>query len=131
MKDIRNLKIVGIDSARPPKVRKEPYIDLIFQLSDRATKEWCQDFNMLFSNTNYSVKVDTIDCLYIETWVRTMGEISEHLNMLKEKVTECNQAFYDRQVARNQEALNKNTAVSSEGGLQGKLNEIIANLNYD
>ena len=131
MKNIRNLKIAGIDTARPPKVRAEPYIDLVFKLSDRVNKEWCQDFNMLFSKSEYTVKINAIDCLYIETWVRAMDEIPEHLNMLKEKVKECNQKYYDREIARTQALVDKNSEVTGGEGAQGLLNEIISKLNYD
>ena len=44
MKNINDLKITGIDNARPPRIRKEPYIDLVFTLSEKANKEWCHDF---------------------------------------------------------------------------------------
>jgi hypothetical protein len=131
MKNIRDLKIAGIDPARPPIIREAPYIDLVFKLSDRVNKEWCQDFNMLFTKSEYTVKVNAIDCLYIETWVRTMDEIPNHLKMLKEKVAECNQKVYDREVARTQALSDKNTALAGEEGAQGLLNDIIANLNFD
>lgn len=130
MKDIRKLKIAGIDSARPPKMRAEPYIDLVFKLSERVNKEWCQDFNMLFTRSEYTVKVNAIDCLYIETWVRTMDEIPGHLKMLQEKVAECNQKFYDRELARSQLISDKNTQLAGEQGAQGLLNDIIAKLDF-
>lgn len=86
---------------------------------------------MLFTKSEYTVKVNAIDCLYIETWVRTMDEIPNHLKMLKEKVAECNQKVYDREVARTQALSDKNTALAGEEGAQGLLNDIIANLNFD
>ena len=131
MKNIKDLKIAGIDSTRPPVIRKEPYIDLVFRLSDRASKEWCMDFNSLFVDVEYSVKINLIDCLYIETWTRTMDEIPEHLEMLKEKVSECNQTFYNRQVELARIANNNSNALADEQGPQGRLNNIIAKLNFN
>ncbi|MBN1377732.1 MAG: hypothetical protein JXA04_00695 [Gammaproteobacteria bacterium] len=131
MKNIKDLRIIGIDSARPPKIRAEPYIDLVFRLSDKANKEWCQDFNMIFARADYSVKIDTVECLYIETWVRTMNEIPGHLEMLKEKVSECNQKYYDREVARSQASMSILNDIAGEQGAQGLLNDILAKLNYD
>ena len=131
MKSISELKIAGIDAARMPQIRKEPYIDLVFKLSDRAPKDWCQDFNMLFTNAEYSVRVDMVDRMYIETWVRNMAEIPDHLEMLKEKVQQCNQNFHDREQARAQVALNGNSALLQEQGEQGLLNDIISKLNFD
>ena len=31
MEGISDIKIIGIDEKRPPKIRKEPYIDLVFK----------------------------------------------------------------------------------------------------
>ena len=47
MQNIMNIKIVGIDEKRPPLIRKEPYIDLFFQLSHKVPLDWCEDFNEL------------------------------------------------------------------------------------
>ena len=130
MKNIEDLKIVGIDSSRPPLIRKEPYIDLVFKLSDRASKEWCQTFNSLFPNIEYSVKIDLIDCLYIETWTRTMDEIPEHLKLLQEKVSECNQIYIDRQIELERVTNSQNSKINHADGPQGQLNDIIANLQF-
>lgn len=131
MNDIRDLKITGIDSDRPPVVRKEPYIDLVFKLSDKAGREWCRDFNLLFERADYSVRIDIDEGLYIETWTRTMDEIPGHLEMLKAKVKECNQRCHERLLATAQAAKDKNSALAGEQGAQGRLNAIIAKLDFD
>lgn len=41
--------IIGIDETRPPKIRKEPYIDISFKLSHQAPIEWCKDLNALLN----------------------------------------------------------------------------------
>ncbi len=125
------LKIVGIDSSRFPKINKAPYINLVFKLSEKVTDEWCQDFNGLFANAEYSVKVDKVDRIYIETWVRTMDEIPGHLEMLKEKVAESNKISLDREIARAKVITDGNEALAGEKGQQGLLNKVIADLNFD
>ena len=130
MKNVKDLRITGIDASRPPRIRKEPYIDLVFKLSDRVTKEWCQDFTALFSNEKYSVKIDPVDCMYIETWVRTMDEIPGHLELLQAKVTECNLIVLNRETERLRQVASGNAVLQGEDGAQGELNRIIANLDF-
>jgi hypothetical protein len=131
MNEMYDLKIVGIDNTRPPKLRKEPYIDLVFTLSEKAGTEWCREFNALFENGDYSVKAGTIDDASIETWVRDMEEIPGHLEMLKAKAAECNERLNERRRAAARVADDKNTALAGEQGAQGRLNEIIAGLEFD
>jgi hypothetical protein len=131
MKIISDIKITGIDTARPPKIRKEPYIDLVFKLSEQANKSWCQDFNMMFEGSEFTVKIDSTKGLYIETWIREMGEIPEHLEMLKKKVAECNRIYNAREIANAQAAMLKNQTLMGEGGAQELLNNIIAGLKFD
>ena len=45
MTQFNEIKIIGIDTNRPPRIRKEAYIDLFYQLSEDAPEEWCEDFN--------------------------------------------------------------------------------------
>ena len=131
MDNVKDFKIMGIDTTRPPRVRKEPYIDLVFKLSEKADKEWCQDFNALCTDVTYTVKVDMVEFLYIETWVKTMQEIPDHLKVLKIKVSECNQMYLDRVATRKQALLDGNSDIAGAEGPQGQLNEIISNLNFD
>lgn len=131
MQDPKVLKIIGIDSKRPPMLRKEPYIDIVFELSEKTTKQWSEDFVSLFQNAEYKPKIDTDECLYIETWTRKMHEIPEHLEDLKAKIIECNQIAINRQAALDALALNNSNVDVGDEGPQGQLNAVIANLNFD
>jgi hypothetical protein len=44
MEGISDIRITGIDETRPPRIRKEPYIDLCFRLTHKAPVDWCHDF---------------------------------------------------------------------------------------
>ncbi|HEY3487231.1 MAG TPA: hypothetical protein VGL10_04135 [Gammaproteobacteria bacterium] len=131
MQNISDLKIISIDESRSPKLRKEPYIDLYFKLSHKAPKDWCQDFNMLFTNYEYSVKIDVNTGLYIETWVRDMGEIAKHLDVLKKNVTECSARYIQKAKDLEAALLNANNAIKDAPGAQDILNKVIAGLNFD
>jgi hypothetical protein len=131
MQNIENLKIIGVDQMRPPRMRKEPYIDLFFKLSHKAPKDWCQDFNMLFVSSEFVVKIDAEAGLYIETWVREMGEISGHLDALKKKIAQCNAAYIQKAKATEAELIRAGQAIKDEPGAQEILNKLIAGLNFD
>lgn len=130
MKGISDIKIVGIDEKRPPKIRKEPYIDIVFKLSHQAPPDWCQDFNALLSKHPATPKIKESEGLYIEAWVRSPDEIIAFLEILKAKVAECTQQYIHRIriAAANGDA--KNNALALETGEQGRLNRIIAALDF-
>jgi hypothetical protein len=131
MEGISDIKIVGIDERRPPVIRKEPYIDVIFKLSHQAPLDWCQDFNGLMSKHPSRPKIKEKEGLFIEGWVKTPDDIALFLEVLKEKVDICSQEYIKRieQVVRK--ANEVNASVAKESGEQGRLNRIIANLNFD
>jgi hypothetical protein len=131
MQHIDTLKIIGMDTTRPPRIRKEPYIDLFFKLSHKAPKDWCQDFNMLFVNSEFMVKIDAETGLYIETWVREMAEISGHLDGLKKKITQCNTVYIQKAKDTEAALISASQAVKDEPGAQEILNKLIAGLNFD
>ena len=131
MQDVKEIKIIGIDSKRPPILRKEPYIDLVFELSVPTSKQWNEDFIGLFNNSEVRPKIDATKSLFIQTWTRTMVEIPEHVELLKTKVIECNQIASDRQAAVDLLAMSGSKSVEGAGGPQGQLNAIIASLNFD
>jgi hypothetical protein len=130
MEGISDIKIIGIDEMRPPRIRKEPYINLFFKLIHKAPKDWCDNFNHLVAKREYPVKIDPASGLFIETWVRKPEEIERALNGLKKAVSECNQEYIAR-------VLNEANAAAEMGdnladtGEQGNLNRIIASLNYN
>lgn len=131
MQHISDLKIIGIDETRFPRIMKEPYIDLVFKLSHKAPADWCQDFNLLFANHEYSVKIDADAGLYIETWVRKMDEIAGHLDILKTKIKECSASYIQKAKDRELAATAANEAGKNTRGEQEILNSLIASLKFD
>ncbi|MDT8403408.1 hypothetical protein [Sulfuriflexus sp.] len=130
MEGISDIKISGIDETRPPRIRKEPYINLFFKLIHQAPKDWCEDFNRLVLKGEYPIKIDPSKGLCIETWVRKPEEIEKALEGLKVAVDSCNNAY----IARIQAMANTAADVgdnSEESGEQGNLNRIVAGLNFE
>lgn len=130
MEGISDIKIVGIDERRPPRIRKEPYIELYFRLSHKAPKDWCQNFNALLSKHYYAPKIKVEEGLFIETWVRKPEEIEGVLDLLKTNVTECIQQYIRKVEAQERAAMDPGSQ-GEESGEQGRLNRIIGGLNYD
>ena len=130
MEGISDIRIVGIDEARPPKIRKEPYIDIAFRLSHQAPVEWCKDFNNMLSKHPSNANIVEKDGLFIETWVRTPDDIVPLLEHLISSVDQCTQEYITRIEASLQQSSNKNTSGDEETGEQGRLNRIIASLDF-
>lgn len=131
MQGISDIKIVGIDETRPPRVRKEPYIDLAFKLSHPAPPDWCEDFNGLTGKMDPSVKIEKKERLFIETYVREMSQIQQHLNKIKQKIATCNEQYIANIQQKAMADAEKNASLQGDGGKQGALNTIIATLNFD
>ncbi|MFO8024165.1 hypothetical protein [Thiohalophilus sp.] len=129
MEGISDIKICGIDETRPPRIRKEPYIDLYFKLSHQAPKAWCEDFNRLNDKKGHSVKIDASRGLFIESWVRLPEEISPLLESLKQVVSACNEQYITRIENEARAAASAHAAPGDEGE-QGRLNRIIAELSF-
>lgn len=68
MQGISDINIVGVDATRPPFIRKESYIDIFFELSHQAPKDWCKDLNSLFAinHTSSNTSINEKESLYIE-----------------------------------------------------------------
>jgi hypothetical protein len=130
MEGISDIRIVGIDEKRPPRIRKEPYIDLYFRLSHKAPIDWCQDFVDLQSRQEYASKINPDECLYIETWVRTPGEIVAQLQALKQAVADCNARYIEKIMAYERNRDSDNDQLKKDDGPQGQLNRIIAGLDF-
>lgn len=130
MEGISDIKICGIDEMRPPRIRKEPYINLFFKLTHKAPVDWCEAFNRLVSKGSYPVKIETSSGLFIETWVRAPEEIEPVLDDLKKAVSTCNQEYIARVEAEASAAADVG-GKSDDAGEQGRLNRIIAELNFD
>ena len=130
MEGISDIKIAGIDERRPPRIRKEPYIDLCFRLTHKAPVDWCQDFSDSQTKVAIPVKIDTKECLYIETWVRSQDEIVGRLQILKKAVAECNTRYIEKVQALERGRGGDNDALAKEAGPQGQLNRLIAALDF-
>ena len=130
MEGISDLKISGIDEMRPPRIRKEPYINLFFKLVHKAPKDWCDHFNHLVAKREYPVKIDPARGLFIETWVRRPVEIESSLEGLKKAVSRCNQDYIARVLAEANSAVAMQDN-ADDTGEQGKLNRIVAGLDFD
>lgn len=130
MEGISDIRIMGIDEKRPPRIRKEPYIDLYFRLTHKAPIDWCQDFNDLQSSNGGVSKINTDECLYIETWVRSPDEIAGHLQALKQAVAECNTRYIEKIRTHERDRDGDNDQLLKEEGPQGRLNRVIAGLDY-
>ena len=129
MEGISDIKISGIDEMRPPRIRKEPYINLFFKLIHKAPRGWCEQFNSLVAKHEYPAKIDLDGGLYIETWVRKPDEIEPALAGLKMAVSQCNRDYIALLLAEANSAAAMDDK-SGDTGEQGKLNLIIAGLDF-
>jgi hypothetical protein len=124
MDSINDIKIIGMDEERLPRIRKEAYIDLFFMLSHKAPLEWCEDFNSLGSKLNPSAKIDKIKGVVIETWVKDMDLIAAQLEKVKKTVLLCNLQYIDKMRLRKLAAASKDSAVTGMDGQQNRLNAL-------
>lgn len=131
MEGISDIRIIGIDDKRPPVIRKEPYIDIVFKLSHQAPVDWCKDFNALLAKHPSTPRIKDKEGLYIEAWVKTPDTIVALLEQLKDKVSECSREYIARIELSIRNAQNANASLSEETGEQGRLNRIIAALDFD
>jgi len=131
VEEISNIKIIGIDEMRPPKIQKEPYIDLFFKLSSKAPPAWCADFNDSMVRHPSSPKIKPEEGLYIETWVRKSDEIAAHLQLLKTRVAECGERYIEKLRIARQKSEEEGADLNKGLGEQGQLNRIIAQLDFD
>lgn len=131
MTSFNEIKIIGIDANRPPRIRKEAYIDLFYQLSEDAPEEWCEDFNAFGRQVNPMAKVEKGSRCIIGTYVNDIETIPAHFAQVKQAVADCN-AQYVEKIRQREIALAKDNAnLQEQGGQQFKLNEIIASLDFD
>ena len=130
MEGISDIRICGFDEKRPPRILKQPYIDLFFKLIHEAPKDWCEDFNRLVSKEGLKAKITPDTGLFIETWVRKPDEIENTLVKLKKTVVACTQEYIAKIEAQTKAAENAPDKPGDEGE-QGRLNKIIAALDFD
>lgn len=129
MEKIENLKIKGIDQNRLPNLDNNNYIDVIYQLTQKAPRSWCLDFNNFFSKDRHKTRIDPEKGLYIETWVRDMEEISNELDLIKQKINICNANYINK---LEEAALLRKNSLNESSSIEGrKLERILANLKFD
>ena len=131
MTQFNEIKIIGIDANRPPRVRKEAYIDLFYQLSEDAPEEWREDFAGFGRQVNPLAKIDKIKPGYIRTYVNDMDAIPRHFEQLKQAVVDCNTQYLEKLRQRELALARENDAAREQGGQQFRLDEIIASLDFD
>lgn len=132
MEGINDIKIIGIDEKRPPKIRSEPYIDLFFKLSHKAPEDWCKDFNALLSKHPTKPRIKEKEGLFIDAWVKSPDDIEQFLEQLKGKVTECSEQYIRRIELSVLNAERDGASLEEEvTGEQGRLNKIIAGLEFE
>ena len=132
MEGISDIKIIGVDEKRPPRILKEPYIDLFFKLSHKPPLDWSKDFKELMADHPSKAKVDEKNGLFINGWVRTPDEIASFLDLLKQKVEQCSRQYINRIESSVRASGESNESmVQEETGEQGRLNKIIAGLKFD
>ncbi len=130
MQDIQSLHICGIDPERPPRIRKEPYIDLRFKLSMKAPEAWCDAFNDALKNASFPAKVNPKDGLFIDTWVRKPQEIPALFQRLKLGVSTATQSHLKRIDDANR-AQRLATPTLQDSTEQRLLDQILADLVFD
>ncbi|MFT5449828.1 MAG: hypothetical protein ACI9DC_005026 [Gammaproteobacteria bacterium] len=130
MEGISNIRIVAVDAKRPPVIRKEPYIDIAFELSHQVPKNWSEDFNGLVSKKEFSASIRVDEGLYIETWVRSPDEIAANFDFLKRMVAECTAQYIAKIELSKGKQDTENEAANATLGEQGRLNAIVAGLDF-
>ena len=131
MDGISDIRIVQIDPKRPPLIRKEPYIDLFFELTHKVPKDWGEQFNGLAAKQQFTATIKVDEGLYIESWVRTADELPANLAFLQGLVADCSKRYIAKIVLRQGEQASENSALSEGVGEQGRLNAIVALLDFD
>lgn len=131
MKLFNEIKIIGLDANRPPRIRKENYIDLFYQLSEEAPQAWLEDFNAHGRHIKPMAKIDTNSRGFINAYVNDMDTIPAHLEKLKRAVADCNVQYLEKLRQTDMALAKDNAALREQGGPQFKLNEIIASLDFE
>jgi len=129
MNNIQNTKVKGLDPNRRPGLKNKKYIDLIFELTQKAPRNWCADFNLLISKGNCNAKINPDEGLFIETWVRIIGDIPKELELIKQLVIICNNNYIEQ---KNQEELAwKKSESNQTNSRSDELERILASLSFD
>lgn len=123
------IKIIGVDPKRRPNLNNKKYIDVFYELSEKASKDWCVEFNLCISKHKKQVRINPDIGLYIDTWVHGMYEIPEFLDSIKAAVIKCNSILLER--AQNEEAARKHRDIENRGAEHTELEKILQSLKFD
>ena len=132
MQGISDINIIGIDETRPPFIRKEPYIDIFFELSHQAPIDWCKDLNGLFAinKITSNATINEKEGLFIKTWVRAPDEITSLLEQLKKEISHCTGQYIERIRLSSQQS-GSDITETNESSEQTNLNKIISSLVFE
>lgn len=132
MQGISDINIIGVDETRPPFIRKEPYIDIFFELSHQAPIDWCKDLNSQFAlnKITSNSSINETEGLFIKTWVRTADEIESLLEQLKKEISRCTDQYIER-IRLSSQQNGVDSSETNKSSEQKKLNNIIASLVYN
>ena len=129
MSDTININIKGIDPNRRPRIVNKNYIDIIFELSEKANKEWCVLFNDSFSNNIDNIRINPEEGNYVETWVRDMDDIPDKLNLIKKALKATNINYAEKLIVDAE--LRENSYSQSQSVESEKLDRILSRLKFD
>ena len=124
-----NITIQRIDPNRYPSVVNKNYIDIIFELSEKATKDWCVLFNDSFVNNVDNIRINPEEGNFVETWVRDMEEIPEKLNLIKEVTKSTNTKCMEKLIKDAE--LRDNSYNKNQSAESVRLEKILNELNFD
>jgi len=130
MATFKEIRIVGFDVNRPPRVRKEAYIDLFYRLSEDAPEEWCEDFASFGRHVSPIARVEKGGRGVISTYVNDMEIIPEHLEQLRQAVSDCNRQYLEKITQREIDQAKADALPDEQGSHQSRLNEIVAGIDF-
>ena len=130
MESSMDLKIIGIDPERPPKIQQRPCVDLFYQLNESANEDWCRCFASISGKQVYSFKINPEGGEFIETWVKKPSEIARSLETAKSLVARCNEVYVELLDQRRRQAavVIPDEIISPE---QKALNDIVSQLVFE
>jgi hypothetical protein len=68
--------------------------------------------------------------LFINAWVKTPDEVAGLLRLLKDKVAECGHLYIEKIELSVRNADRANSMLMQDGGEQGRLNRVVAALDF-
>ncbi len=129
MGNINDIKIKGLDPNRKPNLKNKKYVDVIFELNQKAPKDWCADLNLLLSRNKHNAKINPNEGAFVETWVRVINDIPDLLEIIKQNIVICNSNYIEQK--RQEELAWQKSENTKSNSLSDELDRILENLNFD